>query len=41
MRVKSSLKTLKTRNRDCKLIRRKGKVYILNKLNPKFKARQG
>lgn len=41
MRVKSSLKTLKTRNRDCKLIRRKGKVYILNKQNPKFKARQG
>jgi len=41
MKVKSSLKTLKVRNRDCKLIRRKGKIYIINKSNPKFKARQG
>lgn len=41
MKVKSSLKTLKVRNRTCKLIRRKGKIYVINKSNPKFKARQG
>ncbi|RVQ78264.1 ribosomal protein bL36, partial [Sinorhizobium medicae] len=24
-----------------RLVRRKGRVYIINKLNPRFKARQG
>ena len=41
MKVRSSLKTLKTRHRDCKLVRRKGRVYVINKNNPRFKARQG
>jgi len=27
MKVRSSLKTLKTRHRDCKLVRRKGRLY--------------
>lgn len=41
MKVRSSLKTLKTRHRDCKLVRRKGVLYVINKTNPRFKARQG
>ena len=41
MKVRSSLKSLKTRHRDCKLVRRKGRVYIINKTNPRFKAKQG
>ena len=41
MKVRSSLKSLKTRHRDCKLVRRKGVVYIINKTNPRFKAKQG
>lgn len=41
MKVRSSLKSLKTRHRDCKLVRRKGRVYIINKTNRRFKARQG
>jgi len=41
MKVRSSLKTLKTRHRDCKLVRRKGRLYVINKSNPRFKARQG
>ena len=41
MKVRSSLKTLKTRHRDCKLVRRKGRLYVINKTNPRFKARQG
>jgi large subunit ribosomal protein L36 len=41
MKVRSSLKSLKTRHRDCKLVRRRGRVYIINKTNPRFKARQG
>lgn len=41
MKVASSLKTLKSRSRDCQLVRRKGRVLVINKRNPKFKARQG
>ncbi len=41
MKVRSSLKTLKTRHRDCKLVRRKGRLYVINKTNPRYKARQG
>jgi len=41
MKVRSSLKSLKTRHRDCKVVRRKGRVYVINKTNPRFKAKQG
>ncbi|MBP6345529.1 type B 50S ribosomal protein L36 [Neisseriaceae bacterium CLB008] len=41
MQVLSSLKSAKLRHRDCRLVRRKGKVYVICKSNPRFKARQG
>ena len=41
MKIKNSLKALMTRHRDNRLVRRKGRVYIINKMNPRFKARQG
>ncbi|MDO9415164.1 MULTISPECIES: type B 50S ribosomal protein L36 [Rhizobium/Agrobacterium group] len=41
MKIKNSLKSLKSRHRENRLVRRKGRVYIINKLNPRFKARQG
>ena len=41
MRIASSLKTLKKRDKDCRVIRRKGRIYVINKKNPRFKARQG
>jgi large subunit ribosomal protein L36 len=41
MRIANSLKTLKSRDKDCKVVRRKGRVYVINKKNPRFKARQG
>ncbi|MAV56524.1 MAG: 50S ribosomal protein L36 [Candidatus Pelagibacter sp.] len=41
MKVASSLKSLKKRDLDSKLVRRRGKVYVINKKKPKFKARQG
>jgi len=41
MKVASSLKTLKNRHPDCKVVRRKGRLYVINKTNPRFKARQG
>jgi large subunit ribosomal protein L36 len=40
MKVRSSLKSLKNAP-GSKLVRRRGRVYIVNKLNPRFKARQG
>ncbi len=41
MKVVSSLKSLKHRHPDCQVVRRKGRVYVINKTNPRFKARQG
>ncbi|MBT4880669.1 MAG: 50S ribosomal protein L36 [Alphaproteobacteria bacterium] len=41
MKVVNSLKTLKTRDKACRVIRRHGRVYVINKLKPRFKARQG
>ena len=41
MKVRSSLKSLKTRHRDCKIVRRKGRVYVINKVDPRYKAKQG
>ena len=38
MKVKASLKK---RSSDCKIVRRKGRIYIINKKNPKLKQRQG
>lgn len=38
MKVKASVKK---RSDDCKIIKRKGRVYVINKKNPKFKQRQG
>jgi len=41
MKVINSLKTAKNRHKQCKVVRRRGRVYIINKQNPRFKARQG
>ncbi len=41
MKVKNSLRSLKARHRDCRVVRRKGRVYVINKTQPRFKARQG
>lgn len=41
MRIANSLKTLKSRHRACRVIRRKRRTYVINKANPRFKARQG
>ncbi len=41
MKVVNALKTLKRRHKDCRVIRRKGRVYVINKTNPRYKVRQG
>ena len=33
--------SIKKRTSECQLVRRKGKLYIINKKNPRFKQRQG
>ena len=41
MKVRNSLKSAKLRDKNCQIVRRKGRVYLINKKNPRFKARQG
>ncbi len=38
MKVRASIKK---RTADCKIVRRKGRLYVINKKNPKFKQRLG
>jgi large subunit ribosomal protein L36 len=33
--------SVKKRTEDCKIVKRKGRVYVINKKNPKLKQRQG
>jgi large subunit ribosomal protein L36 len=41
MKVVNSLKSAKLRDRGCRIVRRRGRVYVINKKNPRYKARQG
>ena len=38
MKVKTSIKK---RSSDCKIVKRKGKLYVINKKNPKFNIPKG
>jgi len=38
MKVKASIKK---RSEECIIVRRKGKLYVINKKNPRYKQRQG
>lgn len=38
MKVRASIKA---RTADSKIVRRKGRLYVINKKNPKMKMRQG
>lgn len=41
MKILNSLKSAKKRDKNCRVIRRKGRTYVINKRNPRLKARQG
>jgi large subunit ribosomal protein L36 len=41
MKVLSSLKSAKKRDPNCQVVKRKGKLFVINKKNPRFKAKQG
>ncbi len=38
MKVRASIKKI---NKDCQIVRRKGRLYVICKKNPRFKQRQG
>ncbi|MGO1835081.1 hypothetical protein CZ771_03590 [Actinomycetales bacterium JB111] len=40
MKVRASLKSLAAKD-GAKVVRRRGRVYVINKKNPRFKGRQG
>ncbi len=41
MKIRNSLRAAKTRDKNCRVVRRRGRVYVINKKNPRMKARQG
>ncbi|MDR2030643.1 MAG: type B 50S ribosomal protein L36 [Puniceicoccales bacterium] len=41
MKVVSSLRSLKVRHSACQVVRRRGRIYVINKVAPRYKARQG
>lgn len=40
MKVRNSLKSMKDKP-GAQVVRRRGRTYVINKKNPRFKARQG
>ena len=40
MKVRNSLKSMKQQP-GAQVVRRRGRVFVINKQNPRFKARQG
>ncbi len=41
MKVRNSIRSLKKRDRLNRVVRRRGRLYVINKLKPRFKVRQG
>ena len=40
MKVVKSLKSAKSRHPDCQIVKRRGRLYVICKTNPRFKAVQ-
>ena len=38
MKIRNSLRSLKNRHRDCRVVRRKGRIYVINKTQRRFKV---
>ena len=41
MKVVSSIKSIKKRDKNSRVVRRRGRLYVINKTNRRFKGRQG
>ena len=38
MKVVNSLKSCKKRDKDCQVVKRRGRIYVINKKKPKIKS---
>lgn len=41
MKIVNSLKSVKLRHKDNIIVKRRNKIFVINKKKPKFKIRQG
>ena len=41
MKIKSSIKSARKRDKNCQVVKRGKKILVINKTNPRFKVRQG
>ena len=41
MKVVSSIGSLKNRSKDCQVVRRRGRLYVISKTDTRLKFRQG
>jgi len=41
MKIRNSLRSLAKRDRDNRVVRRRGRLYVINKIKKRYKARQG
>ena len=41
MKVVSSIGNLKNRSKDCQVVKRRGRIYLICKTDPRLKVRQG
>ena len=41
MKVVSSIGNLKNRSKDCQVVKRRGRLYLICKSDPRLKVRQG
>nr|ASO75980.1 ribosomal protein L36 [Storeatula sp. CCMP1868] len=41
MKVVSSIGSLKKRSKDCQIVKRRGRIYVICKSDPRLKVRQG
>jgi large subunit ribosomal protein L36 len=41
MKIRNSLRAAKIRDKNNRVVRRHGRVYVINKKNPRMKCRQG
>jgi large subunit ribosomal protein L36 len=41
MKVVTSIGQSKNRHKDCQVVRRRGRLYVICKTEPRFKVRQG
>ena len=40
MKILKSLKSAKIRDKNCRIVKRKGRALVINKVNKRFKAKQ-